>query len=312
MSVLLLVTALGLLAAPGLLRRVGRRLMPSEWARLSAIALTAGAIALEFSLTLLAAPTVLRALGAPALASACNRMFGQLAPGGAYLGWLAAVFAVVLPFLVVRAVRRSHRRHREMWIEPWLGAHLATSDGELVVLPSARLIAYGVVTEGGGQVVVSEGLLDTLDPAERDAVLSHELAHLRWGHQRYLTLATALEGAIPIARFSTVALRTALERWADEDAAGVDTRQRNQVRNALIAMAQAALAPVTELAAFGSPTTIIERVDALERPPVTGAAGPRLLAYAAVGVLGVAGAGTVALWTSQVHMMLAMAGYCVS
>ena len=59
LTVGLLLSALGLLAMPGLLRPLARRLPPAEWAALGALLLAAGAVVLEVLTTLVALPTVM-------------------------------------------------------------------------------------------------------------------------------------------------------------------------------------------------------------------------------------------------------------
>ncbi|MGH9242717.1 MAG: M56 family metallopeptidase, partial [Acidimicrobiales bacterium] len=221
---LLAVAGLGLLALPWLARPLGRRLAPSEWSRLCLLAIGAGAAAVEAAAVLLAAPTVLRALGVPALAASCQRMLGPLTPGGPAAGWAAAAVGVTIPVLGAIGVVRARRTCQAARVEPCLGEHRTLDEGELVVLPTPHVLAVSVAGPGG-QVVVSEGLVNALSPAQLDLVISHEAAHLANDHHRYLTLATAVEhafAAFPPARRSTAALRVALERWADEEAtAGV-------------------------------------------------------------------------------------------
>ncbi|MGH9116842.1 MAG: hypothetical protein ACRD0A_02865, partial [Acidimicrobiales bacterium] len=80
MLIILLSVGVALLALPGLARPLGRRMAPSEWARLCGMALAGGAVLLELTVVLFALPTVLRAAGAPLLASLCERMLGPLVP----------------------------------------------------------------------------------------------------------------------------------------------------------------------------------------------------------------------------------------
>lgn len=310
MSLVLLLTGLGLLAMPACARGLGRRLRPEEWARLAAAALFAGAVAVEVALVLLAAPTVLRALAVPALAAACTRIFGELALGGANLGLSAAVLAVLLPTLAVRSVIRFRRTQRDMRIESWLGAHQERGGIDLVVLPSRELVAYSVAGENP-QVVISQGLAETLDHAELAAVLRHEHAHLRFRHHRYLALAAVVEYSLPVSRVSTAPLRMALERWADEHAAGKAMERRSTVRAALLVMATSLVA-APDVAAFGGTPTLLERVDALEGAPIVALRTHRIVAYVLIGGLGLLGAFAVAQWIVEARMMLAMAGYCPS
>ena len=310
MAAVLVLGGLALLALPGALRRLGRQLPPAEWARLSALVLVVGAAVAEAATVTMAVPTVLRAVGVPALAAACERMLGPLVPGGRGAGWAAAVVAVALPALAAVGALRTRRSQRLFHIEPWLGRHQAFDGYELVVLPTDSPMALAV--DGPRpQVVVSEGLCCALSPAELEAVLHHEAAHLAHGHQRYLLLATAVEHAFvfwPLARRSTKALRAALERWADESAAGGGTASRAVVRCALLRVTGALVDPA--LAAFSAAETVVERLDAL------GAAPPRPSALRRAGVYLpglLLGAGVLVLlgvWAGEVRAVVAMAGRC--
>lgn len=76
MAIALLVSAIGLLLLPGLIRPLGRRLPSAEWARLCAALLAVGAVALEGALLAVGATTVLHLAGQGDLADLCERMLG--------------------------------------------------------------------------------------------------------------------------------------------------------------------------------------------------------------------------------------------
>jgi beta-lactamase regulating signal transducer with metallopeptidase domain len=131
------------------------------------------------------------------------------------------------------------------------------------VLPSRRLFAYGIAGQPS-QVVVSDGLVDTLAEEELAAVLRHEATHLRHHHERQLLVASVVEhtlGAVPLIRRSVAVLRCALERWADEEAATSDA-DRASVRSALLRVTEAMVAG--EVVAFVTAATVAERIEALE------------------------------------------------
>jgi beta-lactamase regulating signal transducer with metallopeptidase domain len=77
-------------------------------------------------------------------------------------------------------------------------------------------------TLGGRQprIVVSNGLLRKLDRAERAAVLAHESAHLLCRHHTHLRVLRLAAAANPALRGVARAGALAVERWADEEAAG--------------------------------------------------------------------------------------------
>ncbi len=93
-------------------------------------------------------------------------------------------------------------------------------------------------------MVVSRALVDQLNADELSAVVGHELAHLEHRHHRLLQLAAAVEcafGFLPGARSGVDGLRCAIERWADEDAAGSDSCDRGSARRALVGVAAGGL-----------------------------------------------------------------------
>lgn len=310
MGLVLALAGVAVLCLPGLVRRLGRRLAPAEWARLCAAALAGGAAMVETALVLSAAPTVLRAAGVPAVASTCERMLGRLAPGGPAAGWVAAVAAILLPALGVVGVRRAMSAWRVVRAEPWLGTHSRHGHHELVVLPTPHPLA-ATVPGAPGQILVSDGLVEALGDAELAAVLRHESAHLDHHHHRFLLLAAALDhavGILPPVRRSTAALRLALERWADEAAAGDDLETRTTVRRALVAMSEALLAPA--MAAFSSADTVAERLEALGDDPPRPAFSSHVLLYAPGTALGASAVAALATWASNAQFVLAMAGRC--
>jgi beta-lactamase regulating signal transducer with metallopeptidase domain len=105
-------------------------------------------------------------------------------------------------------------------------AAIGRPDGDdVLVLDDERIEAF--VTPGRrGRVVVTTSLLRALDPAEREALLAHELAHRRHAHG-WWTLAVRLIVAVnPLLRGVRGAAEHAMERWADEDAAAATGDRR--------------------------------------------------------------------------------------
>lgn len=310
MGVVLVLGALGLVALPGALRPLGRRLDPRDWTLLCTMALTAGLGTFEMGLVLYAAPTVLPAVGAFGLASLCARMLGDIAPGGAAAGWAAAALASVVVGCAALGALRARRTRRGIRVEPWLGEHKDLGRHDLVVLARDDLVAVSVGHKGG-QVIVSSGLVRALSDQELHVVLAHERAHLDHRHQRYLHLASAVRwglGWFPPARWSVSALVVALERWADEVAASSIDDGRTQLRSALHHVTTQ-LAGVA-IAAFSGADTVAERLAALDRP----VAGLRLsalgLLYSPGFVLGVTSLAGLGIWVRNLEMMIEMAGRC--
>jgi hypothetical protein len=303
-TVALLACAIALLALPAAVRRQGRRLDPERWAGLVWAALATGAVAFEAGLLLLALPTMLRAAGVSQLAAACDMLLGHLAPGPALIGWLATGLAVVLPGRVVLAWRRTRDASITCSIEPGLGHHRTFRGHELVILPTARVLAYSVQSGKRSQIVVSQGVVEQLSSEEFIAVLAHEHAHLRHAHQRRLVLASLLEGTFAPLRRCTTELRLALERWADEDAA----RQsgRSTVRRALLELLVPLIAE-SALPAFTTADTVIERIEALGSTPVPAPSHALFVARGSVIVLSICALAAAAGWCFDATRMLGLA-----
>lgn len=309
MTLLLLLSGLGLLAVPACARPLGRRLPPAEWANACAGLLAAGAIVVEASLAIQAAPTVLRTVGLEGIAELCQ----HIAPGGAPAGIAAAVAAGVIALLAGRSVLGARRIHRMARVERELGWHGTLGGHHLVVLPSQKLVAFSTAGRPG-QVVMSHGLITALSDDELAAVLRHEVAHVRHRHQRYLLLARAVErslGLLPLVRRGVAALRCAVERWADEEAAGPRPTGRASVHAALLRVAE--LASMPDLAAFTTPGTVEERLEALRADPTGGrAVGRRTLVYLPAGLLLVATAVALDRILDHVAFLHLLAGLCLS
>ena len=307
-AALLVLSGLSLLVLPGI-SGPPLRLPAAGWTRLAAASLLLGFAALEIGLMLLALPTVLRALHAAGFASICERVLTPLAPGGDVLGWAAALLAVVFGSRAWRAARRSYRAACAAEVEPWFGRHEDWDEFELVVLPTERVLAVSV-PGAQRQVVISDGLVERLDADQLDAVLRHEATHHRFRHWRFSLLAISVERALrplPFVARSTRALRTSLEAWADEAAAGDSASGRALVRRAIVALA----GPVED----GTPRCpsrrlVRERARRLEHAPRAGAIVLRLAVLTPVFVLGVASVVLLASWAVGMHHAAALTGYC--
>lgn len=279
MVIPLLLAGGALAALPGAVRRVGRRLPPAEWARLSAAALATGALVFELGLALYAAPTVLRAAGVHSWALACEKVLGPLVPAGPAAGWTAGALAVLLAVAAAVMFRRAWRQLAGCRVEPGVGDHQAYRGHEVVLLPLAEPLAVAV---GGcrSQILLSHGMMDLLTTEQLDAVLRHEAAHLEHRHHRYLLLAAVVDGTfrwLPGVHRSVRVLRTSLERWADEQAAGSTRARRATVREALMGVTLAAVGPA--VAAFNEADGILERLEALDRTPTAPSPMGRVAVY---------------------------------
>jgi hypothetical protein len=236
---------------------------------------------IEVAAALAAVPTLLRALGVHSMADACHRLASPIPPGSLGGDLLTALAIGMLAHTAW--VRIRVRRGREVTrIETTLGVHQAYDrhpNTHLVILPTDRWLAYSVPGTPN-QIVVSQGVTERLSPAELDALLEHETAHLRLGHHKALRLLAEIDGlTIGRARHLTDRVRLMLERTADQIASS--TCGAPAVQGALA------------VGAGQNPnTTVAVRHDALSRangpsqpwlPFAVGAAG---LAAAAVFVTG--------------------------
>ena len=307
MAPVLLVAALGLLYLPGVAWRFGRRLHPAEWSWLSLLILVIGALMLETAFVLYALPTTLRSIGVHHLADMCERANGAVLPGGAVLAWPAAVMALLLPARFVLAAYRARRVQTATQIEPCLGQHRPVAGYDLVVLPTESVVAFSVRGRTS-QVVISRGLIDTLKPDEVDAVVRHEAAHLDHRHQWLLLLARSLEESLPLGRFirrSTRAVRTGLERWADESAAGHGGASRAVLRRALVGVCEALAVP-PGVPAFSALDTIAERLEALSAAPPRPSLRSRSAAYAPPVLIAAIVIGAIVVWRHEILHVLAL------
>jgi hypothetical protein len=176
---------------------------------------------------------------------------------------------------VVAACARALWRHRRVRRR----AHRALAGlpgTSVAVLPDTVPYAYALPGGRHGRVVVTTGLLERLEPAERRALFAHERAHLAARHHRFLLTVRLAALANPFLGPLRTAVSYTAERWADEDAAGaVGSR-----RTVATAIGKAALVargtPVATLAGLAAPGPVPRRVAALlgpapaarRRPPV--------------------------------------------
>jgi Zn-dependent protease with chaperone function len=136
---------------------------------------------------------------------------------------LGAVLAAAASVVRVRARQLRQRAPRD--------------EHELAIVASDEPIAYSLPGRPG-QVVVSTGMLRSLDPQERRVLIAHERSHLRRRHHRYIRSTELAVAAMPVFAPLNRRLRFAVERWADEDAA-IEVGDRATVASAI---ARAALA----------------------------------------------------------------------
>ncbi|GAA3188177.1 MULTISPECIES: M56 family metallopeptidase [Streptomyces] len=223
---------------------------------------------------------------------------------GAEIAGTAAIAALAAAAV---AVARALRRHRRIRARAHDALAALPPGHDPAVLPDAAPYAYAVPGTPGrpgraarsGRVVVSQGMLDSLDAAERRALFAHERAHLDRHHHRYL-LAVRLAGCLnPLLLPLRSAAAYATERWADEEAAdAVGDRRVTAVAVGKAALVGRAGAPHPELAHFAAAETgpVPRRVAALLAPvPPTGSWPPALTPTGLAALVAAAGTATSAL-----------------
>jgi Zn-dependent protease with chaperone function len=178
---------------------------------------------------------------------------------------IAAAATVAVLALAIRFVAAGLRRLTALRDAYRLAAVLPAAGGELAVIDHPGQQAYAVPGRPG-RIVVSTGLLRTLNVGERRAVLAHERAHLIHRHHLHQTIAHLAAAANPLLRRLPAAVALSTERWADEDAAA--TCHRDTVADAVTHAASSsghrlATPPVVLAAAV---TDVTHRVLALRAP----------------------------------------------
>jgi hypothetical protein len=143
----------------------------------------------------------------PALGSSfewCAETFGSHRHVPGMAGLVALMLSMVGIVLASRHVRAFRRLRFDL-------------AGTVAITDDTVPFAY-TMPGRGGQIVLSQGLIDLLDDEERDVVIAHERAHARNRHDRYLLAAQLCSALVPLLRPLVRRLQFTLERWADEAA----------------------------------------------------------------------------------------------
>jgi hypothetical protein len=151
--------------------------------------------------------------------------------------------------------------------------------GTLAVITDDRADAYAVP----GRVVVSTGMLATLDQAGRRVLFAHEFAHLTGRHHVLRAVVRVASAANPLLWPLRGALWYATERWADEEAAtAVGDRVATARVIGTVALAHGPRPAARMGIGTARPGPVPRRVAALLRPPPRPGVG---LVAAALGLL---------------------------
>jgi hypothetical protein len=191
------------------------RLRPDESVPLLAFAGLITALATGFSLCVL---TLTTAAQLPAIASLGHWSVDVLqaaVPAPLPVAWVAGTVVVTLLFT---SARRMTRGGQQLWVARQISRALGGQARGLVVVAGDCAEAFAV-PGAGGRVVVSTAMLRALRGPERRVLLEHEDSHLRNHHHLYVLTAELSAAANPLLRPLAAAVRSGVERWADEDAA---------------------------------------------------------------------------------------------
>ncbi len=309
-AVVTLMGALALLQVPVVLDRFERHL-PARWmVRLGVSSLITGSVLSHLGLLLIALPTLLRAMNLRQFAGVCDRLLlhmGLAVPP--FIGWVSSGLLLWSSLMWVRGSVKAVRADRSL--REGVDRLTATEwrDYPVYILESPVATAFGL----GGRVesiIVTTGLMDRLDPVEREVVLAHEAAHVRFRDPALLRSLRAMELAAPrwlMLGASVGCVRLAVERAADEVASGRVPERRSAAISALL-KATGVESPPTP--AMSSVETIARRIRALTGPATPQRRFPVATAAIFVTALLVVAVGGVLSWFSHGHAALALAGWC--
>lgn len=194
----------------------------------------------------------------------CVLASGPIGPIQLALYGLAVLLVARTGFLAARAIRATRRAELRGAALDGARPRRLRNGTTAWVVPSDRLAAYAGGF-GHPRAVVSSGLLALLAPDEQEAVLAHEVAHVRLGHPRLFLLGGVLARSyawLPPARLVWRRLRRELEAAADDEAvAAVGTA------HLLSALAKVVLADVRPAGlGFAEPEDLRYRIARLQVP----------------------------------------------
>lgn len=186
--------------------------------RIATWLLTGSSVALAAASGAALALATLAAVIRVPLVAALGRWSPNVVDRGDPTGVAAAVVSGFLLSLALTAVARFALRRGRALNEAFRHARGLPGRGQVVVTGDASADAY-TVPGWPGRIVVSTGMLDSLDDAGRAALLAHERAHLSGRHYAFTSAARLAAAANPLLRPVADAVEYTVERWADEHAA---------------------------------------------------------------------------------------------
>lgn len=233
------IAVIGCLVVGGCAELAVRNLRPGQAVVLLVGASFALSLACGVSLTAIAV-----AVGAAFTAVAAQGHWSASAVAAqiALPGWLGAGSTALVSALLLRAVWRTGRIASALVRAERLCRNIRATSGPVMIVDDDSADAY-TVAGITGCVVLSRRLLDHLTADERRVVTAHELSHLSRRHHLYVHVADIAASGNPVLRRVPIAVRSAVERWADEDAcAGTGDRRTTGRALARVALLRSGLA----------------------------------------------------------------------
>ena len=218
-----IILSLALLGLPALfLPWICRTRRPEAWAGVSVVSLGAGFVLFLAAMFHAVLPLAFAALGQFELAEACRKLGGHLFGAAAPFSAFAGLLSVLIMVQAARGVRRLVQANQYLHAGEEFGVRGRVGGVDVVSIPTPEPVALAV-PGGNPLVLMSRGALKSLALPQVAAVVRHEMAHLRHHHRWFLVMGTLVRRGlwfVPWVRASERSLHLALERWADEEAAG--------------------------------------------------------------------------------------------
>ena len=178
---------------------------------------------------------------------------------------VAGVLLAAMVWRTVEAARHLRRVAENLRVAAEFGRR-ADPLTRTLIIDEAAPDAFAV-SSGGGAVVVTSGLAHLLSPAELEAIVAHERAHLRYRHNLSIQVTETAAHLLPWLRVVSAAVRHQAERQADECAALGDRKSAsNAVARVALAGAERGPANAVWMPA-SSGGNVVRRVRALADPP---------------------------------------------
>jgi len=218
----------------------------------------------------------LRALAGMVLFDAPTTALGfwhLFALSAAFLLTAHLVFTLLLTYY---KIERQRRRHRELLA---LLASPSTQGARTVVISHDSPVAYCLPGGARSVTVLSDGLMEALEPAELRAVLIHENAHLSQRHHLLLWAFAAWRQALPwlpTTRLAQESVNSLIEMLADDVALKTESKATLIKAIAIVASGSLSAGPGDDFRPAGQASLALDGVEAAAG--ITGADSARTTA----------------------------------